>query len=428
MPLIQRVPWRVQPQVAVGIDWSNPLARGLISAWTPATGLVLPGRNVPANGGTPTASKYGAGRAFNGTSDAISLGGEALAHGSSSRFALIRVGSAVSTRTISAGGNGGTGFRLNGTGVEIVITGVSVALAAAGAVAASGLYALGISCATSDLEIFKDGVSIASTSASGPGTTDNNTDYLGQNGAGAQFFDGSLFLHLSWNRRLSAAEHARINANPWQLFAPLQRTISAPAAAGGAYTLTADAGSYSLAGQDATLLKSKVVTADAGSYALAGQDATLTHTPFGSTYTLTCDAGAYSISGQDAALIRGRVVIADAGDYSLTGQDAAFAYSGAPVEPTTRRHAGGYKLRKGYLIKGRRYFLSDDELAVHIAHMLQEVSRGEVKEITAGKPKVISKRTWDAIKPMERLNVLSDMLAIDSIAEDDDEETLLMLM
>lgn len=60
--------------------------------------------------------------------------------------------------------------------------------------------------------------------------------------------------------------------------------------------------------------------------------------------------------------------------------------------------------------------------------MLQEVSRGEVKEITAGKPKVISKRTWDAIKPMERLNALSEMLATELIAEDDDEETLLMLM
>lgn len=108
------------------------------------------------------------------------------------------------------------------------------------------------------------------------------------------------------------------------------------------------------------------------------------------------------------------------------GNDTASA-SGNAGE-TTRRHAGGYKLRKGYLIKGRRYFLSDDELAVHIAHMLQEVSRGEVKEITAGKPKVISKRTWDAIKPLERLNALSDMLATELIAEDDDEETLLMLM
>lgn len=115
------------------------------------------------------------------------------------------------------------------------------------------------------------------------------------------------------------------------------------------------------------------------------------------------------------------------GTAAVTNANDTASSTGTAGE-ATRRHAGGYKLRKGYLIKGRRYFLSDDELAVHIAQMLQEVSRGEVKEITAGKPKVISKRTWDAIKPMERLNALSDMLATDLIAEDDDEETLLMLM
>lgn len=113
--------------------------------------------------------------------------------------------------------------------------------------------------------------------------------------------------------------------------------------------------------------------------------------------------------------------------------------SSPTVDAPTKRHAGGYKLRKGYLIKGRRYFLSDDELAVHVANILQEVSRGEVREITAGKPKVISKRAWDAIKPMERLNALSDMLATKLIAkpakvaelvieDDEDDELFLMLM
>lgn len=151
----------------------------------------------------------------------------------------------------------------------------------------------------------------------------------------------------------------------------------------------------------------------------------------GSAYTLACDAGSFTISGQDATLVyapgtRAYTLACDAGSFVISGQAANLVWSGAQV--TERRHAGGYKLRKGYLIKGRRYFLSDDELAVHIAHMLQEVSRGDVKEITAGKPKVINRRTWDAIKPLERLSALSDMLATELIAEDDDEETLLMLM
>ena len=148
----------------------------------------------------------------------------------------------------------------------------------------------------------------------------------------------------------------------------------------------------------------------------AGQPASGT-----ASYTLTCDAGAYTLAGQAATLLKNSVVTADVGAYALVGQDATFAYSGATV---ARRHAGGFarraQVRKGYIIKGRRYFLTEDELAVHIATMLQEVSRGEIKQITAGKPKPITRKTWEAIKPVTD--------AITLIAEDEDEEALLMLM
>lgn len=145
--------------------------------------------------------------------------------------------------------------------------------------------------------------------------------------------------------------------------------------------------------------------------------------------TISATLGTAVADGFDATITigsSGAVITCDLGTATASGGDASVTFSSAEV--TTRRHAGGYKLRKGYLIKGRRYFLSDDELAVHIAQMLQEVSRGDVKEITAGKPKVINRRTWDAIKPLERLDALSNILATDLIAEDDDEETLLMLM
>jgi len=52
------------------------------------------------------------------------------------------------------------------------------------------------------------------------------------------------------------------------------------AATGNNYVLTAQAGSYVLSGQTATLARSKVITASAGSYALTGQNAVLTYTPF----------------------------------------------------------------------------------------------------------------------------------------------------
>lgn len=268
-------------------------------------------------------------------------------------------------------------------------------------------------------------VSATDTNAS---TASNGTVQLNPNG-GANTFAGEVALAYGSFDFLPEQVGRELLSNPWQLFSPRSIWVPVSTASGGAYTLTADAAAFTLAAQDATLLKSKVVTADAGAFALAGQDATLTYAAGGTAYMLTCDAAAFSLAGQDATFLRNRVVSAEAASYSIGGQDATIAWSGEPA-PVARRHAGGFarreQFRKGYIIKGRRYFLSDDELAVHIAHMLQEVSRGDVKEITAGKPKVINRRTWDAIKPLERLSAL--LHATDLIAEDDDEETLLMFM
>jgi hypothetical protein len=93
-------------------------------------------------------------------------------------------------------------------------------------------------------------------------------------------------------------------------------------------TLTADAGSYTIGGQDATLSYGRILTADAGAYTIGGQDASLT-----STRTLTADAGAYTISGQDAALTSTRTLTAEAGAYVISGQDADLTYTPAGVSP-----------------------------------------------------------------------------------------------
>ena len=45
-------------------------------------------------------------------------------------------------------------------------------------------------------------------------------------------------------------------------------------AAGGAFSLTIDAGSYSITGQDVTLTHAWVVPVDSASYAITGQDVT----------------------------------------------------------------------------------------------------------------------------------------------------------
>lgn len=172
-----------------------------------------------------------------------------------------------------------------------------------------------------------------------------------------------------WNRALSDAEIKSLSNNPWQIFQPTSRAIFLPAGAGGSpYTLTAEAGSIAVAGSDATLAFNRVLTADtantpvagadatlafnrvlaadtanipiAGAAAtlafnraltadtanipLAGQDATLTYTPVGgSPYTMIADTANVPITGADAGLSRGYTLAADTANIAISGSDAA---------------------------------------------------------------------------------------------------------
>lgn len=88
------------------------------------------------------------------------------------------------------------------------------------------------------------------------------------------------------------------------------------------HKLAADAGSMSISGTVAGLLAGWKLAADAGAYIISGVDATLVHDEAGS-FTLSADAGGYTLDGVAASLLFGRLVKADAGSYALVGTDAA---------------------------------------------------------------------------------------------------------
>lgn len=91
----------------------------------------------------------------------------------------------------------------------------------------------------------------------------------------------------------------------------------------GATTLTAAAGSYTITGNAATLIRSHIMAAEAGSYSLTGQTA---GTAKG--YRTTADAGSYAITGNAATLLRDHVMPAVAGSYAYTGNAATLTASG----------------------------------------------------------------------------------------------------
>jgi hypothetical protein len=71
------------------------------------------------------------------------------------------------------------------------------------------------------------------------------------------------------------------------------------------YTLTADVGTFNLAGKDVALRADRRMTADCGVFNLTGQDVNLIYTPAANHYTLTAEPGYFYLSGQDAELIYG---------------------------------------------------------------------------------------------------------------------------
>ena len=65
------------------------------------------------------------------------------------------------------------------------------------------------------------------------------------------------------------------------------------------YTLTADAGSYSISGVAATIARNKALSAGSGAYTVTGVAATV-----GKTIVITAEPGSYIVTGSDAVLAR----------------------------------------------------------------------------------------------------------------------------
>lgn len=155
--------------------------------------------------------------------------------------------------------------------------------------------------------------------------------------------DAQNFMGHSSDYKIVAATTAVSAAWGTTDNAPWSAKIATFKAAGGAFTLTADpgsytitgtaasllfgrklvadAGSYSVTGTAAALLRAGLLSADAGVYAISGSDATLTYSGAGNK-VLTADPGVYTVTGTDASLLADRLLTAGEGTYAITGQVA----------------------------------------------------------------------------------------------------------
>ena len=214
----RRVTRTTQPQDNVGLDWNNPITRGLISA--PLANSLTLADNVKSKY-TLTSGLY----SLAPNSDGHSLAGQVMrlqgpALNPSVDFTLLIVGktpeSTSSTTVAASAGNlwmgcGGNFLRVSNSSVDL----------SAGPATPGERFVLVGSRSGSNLSAWSDGVKGQTASVSNNlGGALNLMSYS----AGGYSWLGGLNLALVYDRALSDAEIKSLSDNPWQIFEPeLQR-------------------------------------------------------------------------------------------------------------------------------------------------------------------------------------------------------------
>ena len=123
--------------------------------------------------------------------------------------------------------------------------------------------------------------------------------------------------------------------------------------------LVSSGGTYTLTGQSSTILRSKLLTASGGSYTLTGSSAIITYSP-SVGYTLTAQGGSYTVTGASVTLLKSKKVTASGGTYTLTGSSAVLSrnrfLTASGGTYTIAGSSGSYTL--GYLYPPPQYVLS----------------------------------------------------------------------
>jgi hypothetical protein len=365
--------WRSQlPTPDAGVDWSNPLTLGLRNLWNmagrgvrDATGAA---NGTPIGGGGLLATTDGLGANFDssGTTyiDLARPNQFNLASGSrwSMMFrvrtttdtaqALFHYGDGTANNRVALFiGNGVTGtltnelitfvrsISANGTPLVGYETGTRTELVD------GAIHSVMLTSNGSTVAIYLDGLS--RTVTIGQGTQNGRIDLGGATATTATIgaantgtigakFNGQMTVAAFWAADVSRYA-LELHRNPWQLFRPANSPVFYSLPSGGtAYSLTLDAGSYSVTGNDPTLTSARNIALDAGAYNVTGNDVTLVYAAPGA-FNLALDTGTYNLTGNDVTFSSALSFPLDTGVYTLSGLPVGLVWSGAPVVEVTDR-------------------------------------------------------------------------------------------
>lgn len=360
---MQDLRWARQPQVPVVLDRSNPLTRRMVSCLELRSNYVQDLASTLVFSHTRPIAPTQVGRAASFDSTALintgvtSINGQSLFATSGNPFTVsllvrrtasntyfAKASATSANRTFQIGEGGGVGDATPFVGIRGTFTNTNLGFSDSN----WHLYTVVYDGASATLFVDATATAALTVGTAAEETTENFTIGGRTASSPGSLFSGNVAFVRIWSRALSQNEHRSLWGNPWQIFVPQRGIVFSFPSGGGAYTITADAGSYALTGQAATLLRSYAVTGDYGSYALAGQAATLlrsfsldgaygTYTVAGQqatlsrSYAVEAAAGSYATDGQAATILFSRLLEAASGSYSVTGQGATVEVSGQPT-------------------------------------------------------------------------------------------------
>jgi hypothetical protein len=334
-----------QPQQAVRLDWSHPLARSLALAWVASAGDIdlVTGKSGSTEGTRPANQAFAGriGRKFAGNGD-ISFGTrpDLSFNGLSNQtlFAEVFIPDTSSVSNFVCGrvqSNWDYSLSISSANQQFAfgtggLAGGNAVLVPAASVGGGLDPYRGRPvplCGTYDkvtAKLYVDG--ILKNSAALTGSFPNDTDQFaigsrgGGNQAGQQLSGAYVSIVLIFKRTLSDAEVASLSANPWQLFASAPRLLVAEAASGTITSLTPNAGALAVTGYAPTLTQSttQTVTSGAGGMAFAGFAPGVART---ANQGVTPSAGAFTLTGFAPTVAR-------TGNQSVTPSAGSLAFTG----------------------------------------------------------------------------------------------------
>lgn len=217
-----------QPSSPVGIDWGNPLTHKLRFAWGgPASNFDSVQKRRPTTAMPTNVTSRGLGVQLDTTGLTIPHSGPT---GGSKTLLLIgnplNYNGAQNT-FLRNGPAGGWSLSAGNLGLRFTIFGVadydfSVSLPDNG-MAVVGVTAVSGSTAT----LFIDGTQRAQVAIAAIGATTAANVQINLSPGGTSSI-ASTAMAAYWDRALSAAEHAQLAANPWQIFASMPRRVFLP--------------------------------------------------------------------------------------------------------------------------------------------------------------------------------------------------------